>query len=139
MTSRIADAFLEELADQVAQRVMSRLRPVVREQVLEQVAELERLVEKKAARPPRSARSPELGPRRVGIKEVEHRMDVDRATIHRWCKADRFPPPHYIGTRRAWWDHEVEAWERANATRKLRRPTNLKNVPVQDLTTGRCR
>lgn len=49
--------------------------------------------------------------RRVGIAYVEQRTNTTRSTIWRWYRAGRFPPPHYLGARRCWWLHEVEAWE----------------------------
>lgn len=50
-------------------------------------------------------------PRRIGISALEERLATERSTIWRWYRAGRFPAPHYLGTRRCWWVHEVEAWE----------------------------
>jgi predicted DNA-binding transcriptional regulator AlpA len=49
--------------------------------------------------------------RRIGIAALEQRLSVERSTIWRWYRAGAFPPPHYIGNRRAWWLHDIEAWE----------------------------
>jgi predicted DNA-binding transcriptional regulator AlpA len=49
--------------------------------------------------------------RRVGIAELEQRLGVDRSTIWRWYRAGKFPAPHFLGERRAWFLAEVEAWE----------------------------
>ena len=53
------------------------------------------------------------GPRRIGISELEERLGVERTTLYRWYSAvpPRFPAPHYIGERRAWFVGEIEAWE----------------------------
>jgi predicted DNA-binding transcriptional regulator AlpA len=58
-------------------------------------------------------------PRRIGIAELERRLGRDKTTIWRWYMASppRFPAPHFIGERRAWWLHEVEAWEREQMAR----------------------
>lgn len=56
-------------------------------------------------------------PRRIGIAELRQRLGRDGTTIWRWCRAGKFPVPHYIGERRAWWLHEVEAWEREQMAR----------------------
>jgi predicted DNA-binding transcriptional regulator AlpA len=50
-------------------------------------------------------------PRRIGIAEVERRLGVERTTIWRWYRAGKFPAPHYLGERRAWFLGEIEAWE----------------------------
>jgi predicted DNA-binding transcriptional regulator AlpA len=55
--------------------------------------------------------------RRIGIAELETRLGVERTTIWRWYRAGSFPPPHYLGTRRAWFVHEVEAWEQKRMAR----------------------
>lgn len=59
---------------------------------------------------------------RLGIAEIEERLGKCRVTIWRWCRAGRFPLPHYIGERRCWWLHEIEAWERE----EMARPTNAR-------------
>ena len=50
-------------------------------------------------------------PRRIGIADLEQRLAANRTTIWRWYSAGTFPLPHYIGTRRCWWLHDIEAWE----------------------------
>jgi predicted DNA-binding transcriptional regulator AlpA len=55
---------------------------------------------------------------RLGVAELEQRLNVDRSTIWRWYKAGRFPVPHFlVDNRRAWFLHEVEAWERDQMAR----------------------
>ena len=54
-------------------------------------------------------------PRRIGIADLEDRLAINRTTIWRWYSAGTFPMPHYIGTRRCWWLHDLEAWEAAQA------------------------
>jgi predicted DNA-binding transcriptional regulator AlpA len=56
-------------------------------------------------------------PRRVGIAELEQRLGRDRVTIWRWYRAGKFPAPHYLGERRCWFAHELEAWEAAEMAR----------------------
>ncbi len=53
----------------------------------------------------------ELDDRRVGIAELEKRIDVDRSTIAKWIRAGRFPPPHHIGRLRKWFASEIARWE----------------------------
>lgn len=48
---------------------------------------------------------------RLGIAELEERLNVDRSTISRWVRLGAFPPPHHVGARRAWFRAEVESWE----------------------------
>jgi excisionase family DNA binding protein len=48
---------------------------------------------------------------RIGIRELAARLGVDRSTIWRWYRSGRFPLPHFVGERRAWFRSEVEAWE----------------------------
>ena len=50
--------------------------------------------------------------KRIGTAKLAERLDVDRTTIERWIKAKRIPTPHYVcDNRKAWWLHEIEAWE----------------------------
>jgi predicted DNA-binding transcriptional regulator AlpA len=49
--------------------------------------------------------------RYLGIAEVERRYQKQRSTIFRWTKAGRFPPPVYLGNRRAWPLMALLAWE----------------------------
>ncbi len=68
---------------------------------------------------------------RLGIAEIEARLGRDKATIWRWYTAGKFPAPHYIGERRAWFLHEIEAWEREQMARPAearRRGRGLRNV-----------
>ena len=54
---------------------------------------------------------------------------MDRATVYRWYRAGSFPEPHFIGNRRAWWLHEVAAWEESRVARpKAERQNNLKSM-----------
>lgn len=68
---------------------------------------------------------------RLGAKELEARLGVNRSTFYRWYKAGRFPEPHFIGDRRMWFLSEVEAWERETVAKspKARRGAveNLSN------------
>jgi len=54
---------------------------------------------------------------RLGISEIEARTGRDKTTIWRWYRAQKFPSPHFIGERRMWFLHEVEAWEREQMAR----------------------
>lgn len=49
--------------------------------------------------------------RRLKIKAVEERTGYHRQTIWRWYTAGEFPPPHYLGSERCWFEDEIEAWE----------------------------
>jgi prophage regulatory protein len=43
--------------------------------------------------------------------EVEHRVGLDKRTIHRKVKAESFPKPVPLGDRRiGFLEHEIEAW-----------------------------
>lgn len=48
---------------------------------------------------------------RIGVRELEARLGVDRSTIWRWYRASKFPAPHYLADRRVWLLSDVEAWE----------------------------
>ncbi len=70
------------------------------------------------------------GPRRIGTADLTGRLGVSRMTIDRWIKAGRFPRPHFIGEKRAWFVGEIEAWEahemaRAANPENRSRPRNL--------------
>lgn len=68
---------------------------------------------------------------RVGIAEIEKRIGRDRTTINRRIKNGTFPPGHFIGTRRAWFVSEIEAWERQEMARPASaRKFNLPTIPV---------
>ena len=54
---------------------------------------------------------------RVGIGDLEKRIGRDRTTINRKIKNGTFPAGHFIGSRRAWFIAEIEAWERAEMAR----------------------
>jgi predicted DNA-binding transcriptional regulator AlpA len=58
--------------------------------------------------------------RRVAVAELERRLATDRSTLWRWYSAEppRFPRPHYLGTRRLWWQSEILAWEAEHTTRE---------------------
>ena len=58
-------------------------------------------------------RGPEPKRRRLNIAGVEERTGVHRQTIWRWYKAGPFPPPHYLGQARLWFEDEIESWEEA--------------------------
>lgn len=57
--------------------------------------------------------------RRIGIAELLRRTGKDGSTLWRWYKAEppEFPRPHYIGNRRAWFEAEIEEWEREQMAR----------------------
>jgi predicted DNA-binding transcriptional regulator AlpA len=57
------------------------------------------------------------GPRRIGIVEVRLRTNASTSTINRWVKHGRFPRPHYLGTRRCWFEQEIAAWEAQQMSR----------------------
>jgi predicted DNA-binding transcriptional regulator AlpA len=71
---------------------------------------------------------------RLGTAEVARRVGRSACTLWRWYTAEppRFPRPHFIGDRRAWFEHEVSAWEAEQMARPAtdRRSTrNLTNQP----------
>jgi predicted DNA-binding transcriptional regulator AlpA len=45
-----------------------------------------------------------------GISVVETMTGYERSTIRRKYRANQFPKPRYIGTRRMWLLSEVEEW-----------------------------
>jgi len=49
--------------------------------------------------------------RRLNISMLEERTCWHRMTIWRKYKAGKFPPPHFLGQNRVWWEHEIEQWE----------------------------
>ena len=49
--------------------------------------------------------------RRLKIGGIEERTGVHRQTIWRWYKAGLFPPPHYLGSERQWFEDEIISWE----------------------------
>jgi len=66
---------------------------------------------------------------RLDMKDLSRRLKRDPSTIHKWYLAGRFPRPHYISAgRRAWWLHEVEAWEREQMALPPPRPAGAKNL-----------
>lgn len=75
-------------------------------------------------------------PRRINIKNVEARVGASRSTIWRWCKSGSFPMPHYIGRRRAWWLHEIEAWE---ADRGIEPPPMPDPLPQEKTATAKVK
>ncbi len=61
-------------------------------------------VEKEAAQPRRVTRL-------IRLKEVQHRVGVDRSTIYRWMGEGKFPKPVQIGSRAvAWNQREIDTW-----------------------------
>ncbi|MCP4935214.1 MAG: AlpA family phage regulatory protein [bacterium] len=56
--------------------------------------------------------------RRLNINGVEERIGVHRQTIWHWYKAGSFPPPHYLGQSRLWFEDEIEAWEKAQIKKR---------------------
>jgi predicted DNA-binding transcriptional regulator AlpA len=121
----LAEQFLEHLVARTARDVSAQVVPVLEARL---AAALKRLREDLPPRRP-SYSQPEprsTGPRRLGIAELEARLGVNRATVYRWYRAGTFPKPHYIGSRRAWWLHEVSAWEVDQVARPIaERPNNL--------------
>lgn len=67
-------------------------------------------------------------PRRLGIAAVERRTGWHRTTIWRKQKAGDFPACHYIGERRMWWQHDLEAWEAAQMARPPRARRGAANL-----------
>ena len=69
-------------------------------------------------------------PRRIGIAELERRLAVNRCTIWRWLKADRFgfPKPVYLGERRTWLESEIAAWEAEQAARPPESRRSARNL-----------
>ena len=64
---------------------------------------------------------------RLGIREVEARLGVHRATIWRMCRDGRLPNPEYLSDRRTWRVDVLEAFEKQQLARppEARRPCNL--------------
>jgi predicted DNA-binding transcriptional regulator AlpA len=58
--------------------------------------------------------------RRLKIGGVEERTGVCRQTIWRWTKDGVFPPPHYLGSERLWWEDEIEFWEEAQMSKRAK-------------------
>ena len=56
--------------------------------------------------------------RRLQIGGVEERTGVHRQTIWRWYKAGLFPPPHYLGRQRMWFEDEIEVWEEIQMSKR---------------------
>jgi predicted DNA-binding transcriptional regulator AlpA len=50
-------------------------------------------------------------PRWLGIAELERRLGVSRCSIWRWTKQGTFPAAAYFGSRRAWLESDIAAWE----------------------------
>lgn len=74
-------------------------------------------------------------PARIGIAALKLRLGRDGSTIFRWYKAGAFPAPHYIGERRAWFVHEVEAWEREQMARPPEARRGARNLsPAENAT-----
>ncbi len=67
-------------------------------------------------------------PRRIGTRELVLRLGRTRMTIDRWIAAGRFPKPHYIGERRAWFLADVEAWEREQMARPREARRGARNL-----------
>ena len=59
---------------------------------------------------------------RLGIADLEQRLNVDRSTIFRWYKTGRFPEPTYLDDRRVWPLDAVLAWE----AERLARPASAR-------------
>jgi len=53
--------------------------------------------------------------KRLTIAALERRLGCSRQTIWRWYRdpAINFPQPHFLGTRRLWWEDEIIEWENA--------------------------
>jgi len=69
-------------------------------------------------------------PRRIGIREVEERTHAERTSIRRWYTRGDFPKPHFLGSRRVWWESDVARWESERAARPAEaRPCNLPRLP----------
>lgn len=80
---------------------------------------------KPPASPPDRARSTD--PKRlVGVAELEERLNVDRRSVARWCRAGTFPAPLYLAGRKVWHLQVVEAWEAANVQREP--PASARNL-----------
>lgn len=70
-------------------------------------------------------------PERIGTGRLTRRLGVTRVTVDRWIRAGTFPAPHYLGSRRAWFTSEVEAWElrrMAELADPARRPGGVRNL-----------
>ncbi|MHB8876153.1 MAG: helix-turn-helix transcriptional regulator [Myxococcaceae bacterium] len=68
---------------------------------------------------------------RLGVRELETRLGIDRSTIWRWYKAGKFPEPHYLGDRRLWLLSEIEAFEAERMARPPEaRHQNLSATPA---------
>lgn len=69
--------------------------------------------------------------RRLRIAAVEQRTGFDRSTIFRKYKAGKFPAPHFIGERRAWFESEIEEWEREQMARPPEARQGARNLQGQ--------
>jgi predicted DNA-binding transcriptional regulator AlpA len=126
---------VEALVDQLIEHLVSRALPRVMAQAVgvldARVGEaMKRLLKDLTPKPPSPRPVPSSnGPRRIGIAELETRLGVNRATVYRWYRAGSFPKPHFIGNRRAWWLHEVAAWEDSRVGRPMtERRNNLRRA-----------
>ena len=72
------------------------------------------------------------GPRRLGIAEVERRLGVDRTTVWRWCKAGMLPKPHYLGTRRAWFEEDIVRFEAGQMARSSKVRHGARNLRAHE-------
>ena len=68
--------------------------------------------------------------RRIGIRLLSIRLNVSTRTVARWIESRAFPAPHYLGSNRAWWVSQVEAWEGAQAAQPVaERPNRVPAAP----------
>lgn len=75
---------------------------------------------------------------RLLISEVERRVRLNRTTLWRKYTASppTFPTPHFIGTRRCWFETDIAEWERkemarpAPTRRAARNLLNMKAAPA---------
>lgn len=63
---------------------------------------------------------PTSSTRWLKINEVEHRLSVSRMSIWRWTKQGGFPAAVYFGSRRAWRESDIVAWEASRAHQRSR-------------------
>lgn len=71
---------------------------------------------------------------RVGVRDLESRLGLDRATIWRWYRAGKFPAPHYLADKRVWFLSEIEAWEAAQMARPASDRRGAKNTEASAAT-----
>lgn len=67
---------------------------------------------------------------RLGTAQLRRRLGgVSAVTLWRWYTATppRLPVPHHIGSRKFWFEHEIEEWEREQMARPQKVSRNIQD------------